>query len=422
MSPRQARILYAANSASGASQIMLADSPDGRDAQVLTSGSDPLWLRGGDEFIYNIDASHAAIFSLSMRTFRLLSDPGLGGQRLVLLEKAVSGSADSVALLFGTNEADRVLAIYEGRTLDHRASFSVPQGYQVQFDRHKEDLLVSRQVSAKESTLCLLDWRAGILRSLGQYPSLDLVNVRFSDHDAVLLGRRRSKDVWLSEGSTRRRLTTDGENYSAALSSAGDLLVSKRADDGTLAIWKQSTAGTLSRMTQGPLDVGPDFSPDGLWWVYTDYAKKSVMLCSVVASSCRVLRRDELLPAAARFSRDGRRIAYITQTSVGRLVVTSVLDGSHKELGDAHFVCPPIWSSAELVWTVDGTEGHFFRTEWNAATGQRTGRRVPLASNPSLPDDVQCAPIGAGPDSPFFERLELKADESSTLLRLAWEH
>jgi serine/threonine protein kinase len=414
------RLLYVANNSSGASEIRLAESDDGRESKSLTAGSDPVWLRGGEEFVYTIDASHAAIFSLAMKTFRLMPDPDLGAQRIVLLEKAASPTSDAIALLFGTTDGDRVLAVYEGPALDHRSNFFASQGSQVQFDPAKGDVLISRQVSSAQSTMCLLDWRTGTFRNLGRYPTLDLIGVRFREEGAVVLGRRRSTDVWSFDGETRTRLTTDGENYTAAVSKQGVLLVSKRAEDGSVSIWRQTQTGNLKRMTEGALDVAPDFSPDGRRWVYTDYARKSVILCSLENDACSVLRRDELLPAAARFSRDGQRVAYVTQTAVGRLTVVSLKDGSYRQLGDATFMCPPIWSSASSVWSVEGTPGHYVRTEWNADRGERTGRRIPVATSLGPQGGVPCTPAVTGPESPFFERIEVRTEERSTLFRVPW--
>ena len=47
----------------------------------MTSGADPLWLGGNDEFLYSVDPSDAAVFSLPTMSFALLAEPKFGQRR-----------------------------------------------------------------------------------------------------------------------------------------------------------------------------------------------------------------------------------------------------------------------------------------------------------------------------------------------------
>src|SRR5262249_53552419 len=162
-------------------------------------------------------------------------------------------------------------------------------------------------------------------------------------------GRRRSRDVWLYEGSGKRRLTTDGDNDAAAISRTGLLLLARPGPESTEDIWSRTSAGAFQRMTNGRFDSTPDFSPDVDSWVYVDYVGSSIMICTTATNQCRVLRRDEILPSWPRFSPDGSKIAYVRNGTVSQLMVFSVSDGKEWPMGGTHWQCPPVWSSPNKV-------------------------------------------------------------------------
>jgi hypothetical protein len=421
-SPDGRRLLFTALNGAGATEIRLSNQPDGAQAATIVSGFEPLWLPNGDEFAYNVDLYHAAVFVLPTSSSTLLSDADSRERRWVT-EKAVNLATGEVALLLGSTEAKPLIAIYGANELGLQKVFVVPGAFHLYFEDKSDRLLVSYQVSASRSSLTELDWRNGLLHELGSYAGLDLVTARQSNGGLIALGRHRSKDVWLYGEGSPRRLTSDGQNFSAAISPSGDLLLSKRGDRGQLTIWWQGRNGATQEVSSGPADVGPQYSPDGRWWLYTDYVRKSIILCSVGTGACHVLTHDELLPGSAQFAPDGKRVAYLTQVNVPKLRIVSLDGGEVRRLGDAYVQCPPIWSSPESVWSFQGASGHYFWSEWNVRTDAKTGGRVDVTSPENQAklagsDHVQCWPSDVGPTSPFFQRLRVETDEASRLLRL----
>ena len=93
----------------------------------------------------------------------------------------------------------------------------------------------------------------------------------------------------------------------------------------SLSLQKRDTK--MERLTRGPDDVMPDFSPNGKAFAYVTYEDKSIMLCEVGAKS-EVLRHDEMLPAWPTFSPDGEHLAYVTQMRTPRLMTVSLHDGA----------------------------------------------------------------------------------------------
>jgi WD40 repeat protein len=415
LSPGGDALLFMALNAAGTSEIRTSN-PDGHDAKVAASGSNPLWLHSGEEFLYDVDSTHAAIFSLPTMSLTLLPDPHLGGHEAIV-EKAVHATKDTAAVLVYVDDSDLAVAFYEGRGLEYRKSFIVPAARRIQFDGQGDNLLLSYQ-SGSVSTLAELDWRRGIYRNLGRYPGFDLVGARSQGGRTVLVGRRVLRNIWLYDGSGWHPVTSDGVSTSAAVSATGNLLLSKRSDDGNISIWSQEPLGAGKRVTSGPFDVSPNFSKDGRWWVYADYAQKSIRICSTNGGTCRVLRRDDQWPTNPGFSPDGSQIAYVTQTGTTRLTIVSVSDGEIRQSWDAFGQCPPIWSSPTTIWSFETFAGHYLWTERNTLTGQRTGKRIEVPDRDVALSEFKCLPYNIASDSPLFQRVRVETKETSRLLRL----
>jgi hypothetical protein len=209
----------------------------------------------------------------------------------------------------------------------------------------------------------------------------------------------------------------DGRVVSAAVSADGDLLLSKKAIDGSVSIWHQPHDGPIEQVTNGPDDVSPDFAPDGDRWTYVDYSRKSVLLCENKHGGCKALRNDEMLPTWPKFSPDGRKIAYLTQMGTPRLMLVSLDDGKTEQLGPMHRECPPIWSSPGTIWGLEGAGNAYRWVERYVENSAATGRTIPLRNHGDI-SDGGCWPDVSDPNSPFFQRVQVETEEASTLLDL----
>ena len=88
-------------------------------------------------------------------------------------------------------------------------------------------------------------------------------------------------------------------------------------------------------------------------------------------------------------------------------------------MGGTHWQCPPVWSSANNVWTFEGSARGYAWVEKVIETGLRTGRRVPMTAKQSaVSDDLECWPQGGDLTSPFFRKLRVETEENSSILRL----
>jgi serine/threonine protein kinase len=416
LSPNGRELLFTADTPAGGTEVRHAANPEGRDAKPVTPGWDPIWLKNSEEFTYSIDGTHAAVFSLPTMRFRLLADPGLGSLQSIL-GKAVSDRGDAVAVMFYVNDVQWAVAVYAGAGLDDRTTFAIPGARNIRFAPGGDRLFVS-PLDAR-SPLTAIDWRKLSYRNLGGYGDMDLIDALVSDQTAAILGRRRSKDVWAYEGSSRRRLTRDGNNDAAAISSRGEMLVAKAGTGSIENIWLRSSDGTLRKVTDGQFDTSPDFSPNGRSWVYVDYPRRRIMICATETGQCRVLRRDEILPAWPRFSPDGSKIAYVRYGAAAQLIVFSVSDQREWPMGSVHWQCPPVWSSPDKVWAFEGSAAGYAWVEKEIETGLRTGHRVQVSDDRNaVNDDLDCWPKNVDVASPFFRKLRVETEETSSVLRL----
>jgi hypothetical protein len=127
---------------------------------------------------------------------------------------------------------------------------------------------------------------------------------------------------------------------------------------------------------------------------------------------CRKLVHDDMLPAWLKFSPDGQSLAYVTQIGTSRLVVTSIANGRSQVIGPVQSRCSPVWSSATTLWGLEGTAKRYYWIERDAVSGQPTGRRIDLEAG------GDCWPRVEDQQSPFFRRIKVDGEESSSLLSL----
>jgi hypothetical protein len=264
----------------------------------------------------------------------------------------------------------------------------------------------------KELSVALLNQTTGQLRRLGRVPGLDITATLSAGNRLLFAARRLTLDVWSYEAGTPRQDTSDGDVYSADIAPSGDLLLGRRAADGTAHIWLRTPDGNERELTRGTKDVTPAFAPDGKSWAYADYSNGTIRVCQM-GGACRSVLTDRDLPAFPSFAPSGRRLAVATQ--IGRPQVKVVeMDGRVVSSWDALPICEVVWASDERIWTVENVRGMYHWSEHDAATGEATGNRVRFA-NP-YPDEssvVDCRAQGAGPGSPLFRRIQTEPAEQA---------
>jgi serine/threonine protein kinase len=382
-------LLFTAQNDSGTSEVRFSEHADGSAAKTVVSGSNPLWI-GDDEFVFEVDVSHAAIFSLGTMTAALISNGSLG-DGYGIRDKAVSPDGRSIALLFTDLDHEAINAV-DGRDGKLRRTWMTPGVIRVGFAG--ERLQVSYQRSTAVSTLASLDLQNGAYLNVGSYPLFDALNAAQAENGDVVLVRRITKDAWGSDDHRTFALTNDGQTGSVSRRENGDLLLGRRDELGNWDIWFRDASGER-RLTTSHDAATPAFAPNGQRWAYADYRQKAVLVCDDNRGSrCSVVYRDESLPTQPSFSPDGQWLAVATELRTTRVVTVSVADGTVRGTWDAARECGPIWSSDGTVWSIEKVATGLTWSERTPA-GQRTGRHVALSAGESV-GKGRCWPDGVG--------------------------
>jgi serine/threonine protein kinase len=404
-------VVYAARNSAGVTEIRLSTRSDAADAVPLTSGRDPLWLGARPAFVYVVDESHVALFSLATMRFDILPPPADGG-KLEIGDIAVSATGNFIAASGYDSTAEARVQVFRRDDEAPVGQFPVPLGSRLVFGWTDSELLLAGPMSESERSVAMLNTNSGLLTRLGRLPGMDITRVSAAPGQLGFVARRLSSDVWSYTGPGRTRLTNDGDVMSAAISRSGDLLLERRAADGALRIWLRRAQVPERQLSQGRKDVAPAFSPDGSSWVYADYEKSTIRVCGET-TGCRVLFSDPGLPTLPTYSPGGNRLAVLTQLGRPQIKILGT-DGSTIVTWDAMPVCAAVWSSDQTIWSVENVRGSYYWAEHNATTGEGSGRRVAFA-NPNPEDSAvfDCRAKGAGADSVFFRPIEVEIDEAS---------
>jgi serine/threonine protein kinase len=408
-------LLYETIDQTGGHEISHSRSPDGEGGRVITKGRFPIWIPGSQDFVFDLDLTHAAVFSIPVMNSSLVSDD-LNGQRR-LVEKAVSFRGDYLALRYLDDRGENLLAVHALPTLELQTTLSLNSSARnLHFDRRTDQAEVSVDGTQGNSLLALVDWRAGMARYHASLPAWDLRDSMTDERgDVLFVSRKLFNDLWEdpTPGAPPRRLTTDGTNDNAAISpSTGRLLVQKRRSNGEYVVMLFERGASSPRLTTGgPLDVMPSFSEaNGDWFFVRD--RQRIVRCDKQLS-CAELHVDQQLPAWPIASPNGENVAYLTWLKTPRLKVLALKTGSVRDLGAALTDCAPAWSDKDHVWTVQASERGRDWIEIDVRTGDRTGRQRPAGSDGQA-DSPSCWLDEATSPNPY-PRVRVVGRESSEI-------
>jgi serine/threonine protein kinase len=376
---RRGEVLFEAFDGRGRSQIMLARSEtDASNAVALTQGSQPVWLPSGSEFVFTVDDSHAALFSVPVMSANIVSesadDTGL------LVGKAVSSDGRSVALQYLDQSRQLHIVLHKLPSLSvvDRAMLDVTAG-ELAFSDSSDHLMFS-MLSPGGRVLAELDLGSNNIAGLGSVAGRDLMMSRPGRDTWAMAARSLESDVWKQiNGARAEQLTHDGHSFYADVSQRGDFVVEHMDPAGTFTIRFYEDGTVLRSTTDGPQDMTPSFLPDGSAWLYVDGRRRTIRKCLRTSSGCADVYASEDFPFLPVASSDGDQIAYITALEGQRL---KVVDGGGvaRDLGPARFACPPYWTADNHLWVLQGSDQNPFWSELDATTGEQV--RTQTVSEP----------------------------------------
>jgi hypothetical protein len=394
--------------------VALAPFPDGRNARMLLRGSAPEWLPNGQEFVFDLDSRHEAMFSLPTGQMTIVGD-GIKTPRQ-LAEKAVSADGSRLAVRYFTDTSENLVVIQSIPSLDLVGQFVIPPSARMlQFSSTGDQVTFSLDGSEGVAELVSADWVGTALKTVGKVHGADVRKVLSTSAGSVIMSRKLKKDLWLDNRGQLNRLTDDGQSDGGSISTRGDLVVQRRLLDGRYVIVFKPSNGREVQVTNGPMDMAPSFFPDGKTWVYADYSTQSIVRCLVSNKTCATVHSDRLTPALPVGDPNGEQMAYISFMNIPRLHLLSLKTGTDRDLGPVAPDCAPVWTSATRLWVTTPTSHGPEWAEIDTSAGRRTGRIQAMVAHSSRECEVpREVTAGMGLSD---RRVSVVVDEVSDFLR-----
>ena len=361
--------------------VRLSRSPSGADSREIVMGTRPLWLPSGEEFAFDLDSRHAAVFSLPTGEMTVIGE-GISGTRQ-LADKAVSASGGLVALRYYDDAANSRIVVESLRTLEIESTFVMPSpAMRLDFSQWDQQLRFTLYGTDRRAELVEADWRAGTGRWMGRFPDADLLGVlEAGDRDVdrgldrlVLLTRKLAVDAWLDAEGGPLRLTHDGISDGGALSTRGDLLIQRFLGDRGYEIVLRRADGGETTLTHGSFDLSPAFFPDSDRWVYASYRQQQIVECRLSTGTCARLHADASTPAWPTIDAAGQRLAYVTVLNAPRLRILDLVTHAQRDLGPVVNDCAPVWAEGDRLWALRSKDSARAWAELDGASGAWTGR------------------------------------------------
>jgi len=377
-SPDGKSLLFEKRSETG-SHVFLSRSARGQGGKQIVRGSNPAWLPNGQEFVFDADGSHAAMFSLPTGEMTLLSEPASATKK-VLSGQAVDVDGSRVAVRYTTSISHSLVVVYALPSLEILRQFEIPFTYgPMRFDGDSIEYVYEGNGGALQIASIDLSPVHPVSSAVrAAYSSADLRGIVADIGESVTfaISRLRS-DLWWQTNTELKRITDDGVSAHGTYSRDRELLFQRDLADGRRVIFLRTADGKERQVTSGPSDVTPTFLPDHGKWLYVALDRSTIVECESDRDQCKPLHQDPLVPGFPTVSPSGREIAYTTAMNASRLRVFSRNHpDEQRDLGPTGATCPPYWTTDTLLWTAQNvSESSITWAEVDASTGVRTGRQ-----------------------------------------------
>jgi serine/threonine protein kinase len=391
VSPDGRRLLYERQRPEGRPYVMLSDSPDGREAKMITEGDGPFWLASADAFLYAVDANRSAVFWIGHGPV-LFPDAGEGPRRI--LSHAANQAGDQIATVFG-GRLPVTLEIhgYPQTALLRRLELPIGPYPWIEFDPVRGQWQISLTENGRVLR-CEIREDGSIARLL-QLDGFFVASSYRAAAGLVAIATRGSKTATLVRKADGR--TREYPDMPADFGPDGQAAFSMFLPDDRSVIAAQRFDEPRPRiLTSGPHDRHPALNPDGKTFLYC--AGQNVNICSLDAlgpAECHVLHSDPLGPWFARLSPNGRRLAYNVLDASGWRLRIQPMD--RQPMRDLSIRGPGAirWLSDTSLWNCSKSAGGWL--EVDALAGRFTGRTLPS------PDVNECVPPSGMAELADFE-------------------
>jgi len=379
ISPQSGAVLFEADGDGNLGRIIKVIERPGAAAHTLTAGTGPLWIPHSEDFVFNIDEGHAAVYSFAQRNFALaISTDPTEGRTLYL--KAVSPDGKYLATKHLGGPSGVTVLVRALPSLEVTGQVAV--GPRLSGLRFSADNGFLRFATSREgkNELCDVDWRTGktaqcFSTTVGGSLRRDLA----TSVGLVGVGDTSKYQIWLAnKDALERPLVTEGANFFPSRDAQGNVLFVSVDGSGARIIrsWDPDS-GTTKTLTNGPYDLWPNFAPSGNGWLYVKVDSNTVMHCPHLhsAADCVPLAVPPHQVFRPALSPDMRHLVYLGV--VGSALRASLYDLGSQQIGDLGPALndeAPRFSDPDHVWFL--TESNHKRSwqEFSLAAQKPTGR------------------------------------------------
>jgi tRNA A-37 threonylcarbamoyl transferase component Bud32 len=386
VSPDGRRIVFAGHTADERPFAFVSEHPDGHAAVPMvpiaepSMLSDPAWFADGDRFLYEIDARHMALFSVSKNTTAVLSAEAgdyLGvfhsvrGDRVVLSSVSQQWAVDVRAFSPPSFRAD--------------LHFRLPL-FTIWIDALDDRLFVTPDATAGAGgPVIAVDPVAGVARRVGHIPGQAVHQPVFAAGGLAFWSERW--DILLAIAG-RREVTTDVTVVAAAR--CGSEIVATRLAGGRMRLVHLGEDGRIG----SDLDIEEDAriaqcSPDGKVLYYLD---RGGALRRCEGTRCVTMAKDVYNYS---LSPDGQTLAVLTLGNPSLVVGLLRSSGTWitSNLQETMNGCSPGWASDSRLWVARRRGGPNVWTELALPGGARTGRTSAGQSDCTDGNEDPAAPV-----------------------------
>jgi hypothetical protein len=414
-------LLFTRTPEGGTPEIMFSRNPTGKDPVRITSGSDPVWLPSGRQFVFKTGGS-LALGDLDRNRFLFPLNP----RKVEYIRSvAVNATGDRIAVVqwYGPAEPLREssIEVYALPSLLRQQSVSIPgPAGDVAFDSARQAFQVQTYEGLKASWTELS--ASGRLVRLGNVPGALIVGAVHSRFGLVLTTVPWPRTFLITPQGEERDPIENAREIS--VSRTGDIAFIRTIGTGGRAVGIRTLRDhSVHMLSDGPDDGAPDIALDGQSAVYLRSNSGEIVRCALNAGdsrrSCETIHVDKSARAlyAVRLSPAADQIAYVTGEErdghpvVGSVRILSLHDRLVRDLGPMDIDCGARWSSPNTIWT--RPRGGRTWVEVDTHSGLRTGKTW---TSESKEIHGRCAPPPDG--NPYRIRVDFRPSEVRLVERL----
>ncbi len=375
VAPDGSKLVFAGHDRDQRPAAFVSTRLDGANAvPVVATGepslsTDPVWFPDADSFLYAVDLSHSAMYSMKDRSSVVIpSDTHLAQST----DYSVVGSAVAVLKQVGDGSSD--VSLLRLPHLDERLHIKVPTFLSeaaTPDDRHYY-MVVNRETSPR---FVVLDAARLTLANLGTIPGKGIRYPVFTPQGlafAAIANRFTIRET-STTGAAREWEAPDGLT---TVSACGDRWIGTQIGEYVGLVWLDRSGKLLGRVAFGRAGRIPRCSVDGRTVYFVELSPHPVLV------RCEDGQCREIYGAFVNgfdLSPDGQRIVFLAVGDDGLSVrwVRADGQGAVHDIASTQVACTPEWSSSTSIWFSTRRGADLVWREVSADTGRSTGRTAP---------------------------------------------